>query len=139
VEHFLNQKPKSRLRANSNGRHSGSPGKVKKKRSCTRWTEEENKRLIEAYVKYDGKNWSEIAKEVGNKTSDQCNQHWHRVLNPAISKSPWTGEEDRLLITRVQEFGESSWKKISEGLQGRTDLQCRHRWTQIKKTMVSIF
>ncbi|EFC45567.1 predicted protein, partial [Naegleria gruberi] len=100
----------------------------KKKRSCARWTEEENKKLIEAYIKYEGKNWSAIAKTVGNKTSDQCNQHWWRVLNPEICKQPWGNDEDQLLYDRVQEFGESSWKKVSQGLRGRTDLQCRHRW-----------
>jgi hypothetical protein len=109
--------------------------KSKKKRCCTRWTEEENKRLIEAYIKNEGKNWSSIAKYVGNKTSDQCNQHWHRVLNPAISKKPWSEEEDLKLIKRARDYGQSSWKKISEGLQGRTDLQCRHRWTQLKKNL----
>ena len=40
-----------------------------------------------------------------------------------------------VLVRRVKDFGESSWKKISEGLQGRTDLQCRHRWTQLKKIL----
>jgi hypothetical protein len=147
VQHFLQNEKKysPRKRASSDpsiitGNMSpisagGSSSKVRKKRSCTRWTEDENKKLIEAYVKYEGKNWSAIAKAVGNKTSDQCNQHWHRVLNPAISKKPWTDDEDNQLVARVNEYGESSWKKISEGLRGRTDLQCRHRWTQIKKTI----
>jgi hypothetical protein len=143
VQHFLQQEKKNspRRRASSDpsvlplSPVSGASNKVRKKRSCTRWTEDENKKLIEAYVKYEGKNWSAIAKAVGNKTSDQCNQHWHRVLNPAISKKPWTDEEDNQLVGRVNEYGESSWKKISEGLRGRTDLQCRHRWTQIKKTI----
>lgn len=143
VQHFLQNEKKNspRKRAASESVlpnspiSSGSSSKVRKKRSCTRWTEDENRKLIDAYVKYEGKNWSAIAKEVGNKTSDQCNQHWHRVLNPAISKKPWTDDEDNQLINRVNEYGESSWKKISEGLRGRTDLQCRHRWTQIKKTI----
>ncbi len=119
------------------GKEVASPrnsGGIKKKRICARWTEEENKRLVDAYVKFEGKNWSQIAKAVGNKTSDQCNQHWHRVLNPNISKKQWGPEEDALLFQRVLQFGESSWKRVSEGFHGRTDLQCRHRWTQCKKT-----
>ena len=122
----------ARKRASSDPSTTRS-AKLKKKRSCARWTEEENKKLIEAYIKYEGKNWGAIAKAVGNKTSDQCNQHWWRVLNPEICKTPWITEEDQLLFDRVTEFGESSWKKVSQGLRGRTDLQCRHRWNQLKK------
>lgn len=60
-------------------------------------------------------------------------QHWHRVLNPKICKKPWSLEEDRSLADRVAEFGESSWKKVAEGIKGRTDIQCRHRWIMLKK------
>ncbi|KAL9652271.1 hypothetical protein ABK040_011931 [Willaertia magna] len=123
----------SPARKRSNSDPTPKTTKLKKKRSCARWTEEENKKLIEAYIKYEGKNWSSIAKAVGNKTSDQCNQHWWRVLNPEICKEPWSAEEDQVLLDKVQECGESSWKKVSQGLKGRTDLQCRHRWNQLKK------
>ncbi|KAL0476390.1 Myb-related protein [Acrasis kona] len=113
--------------------------KSKTKRTCARWTEDENRRLVEAVVKYEGKNWQAIAEEVANKTQDQCNQHWHRVINPLISKDPWTEEEDEILVQAVSDVGESSWKKVSERLVSkyttakRTDLQCRHRWIIIKK------
>ncbi|KAG2377813.1 hypothetical protein C9374_008898 [Naegleria lovaniensis] len=130
----------ARKRSNSHSSVNGKGtniSKVKKKRSCARWTEEENKKLFEAYIKYDGKNWSSIAKAVGNKTSDQCNQHWWRVLNPEICKQPWSADEDQRLLDRVQEVGESSWKKVSQGLKGRTDLQCRHRYNQLKKNKKS--
>jgi hypothetical protein len=100
---------------------------------CSRWTPKENKKLIEAYTKYKGRNWKDIAKYVGDKTSNQCNQHWHRVLNPEIIKKPWTEEEDSILIRCVQKYGESSWKQVSQELKGRTDIQCRHRWTLMRK------
>lgn len=60
-------------------------------------------------------------------------QHWHRVLNPKICKKAWTKQEDDLLIQRVEKHGESSWKRIAEGLPGRTDIQCRHRFMMLKK------
>lgn len=54
------------------GSGMGSSSDKKKRRTCSRWTKEENERLIKAYKKHQGKNWNAIAKEVGNKTSDQC-------------------------------------------------------------------
>lgn len=111
---------------------------VRKRRSGSRWTEDEDKRLISAYVRNNGRNWTQIAHEVGTgKTGDQCNQHWHRVLNPGISKEPWTIDDDNKLAERVKEMGESSWKKVSDEFPGRTDLQCRHRWLNLKKNASS--
>ncbi len=47
------------------------------------------------------------------------------------SKGKWTVDEDDLLRTAVQEFGGRNWKKISECLDGRTDVQCLHRWQKV--------
>lgn len=89
--------------------------------------------LIKAIEKYGEKKWNEIAKMVGTKNSDQCNQHWWRVLNPKICKKPWSEEEDLMLIEKVREFGESAWKSIADSFVGRTDIQCRHRWIMLRK------
>lgn len=115
------------------GRRGGRSGKPRAK-TCQRWTEEQNRALREAVLKYGPRNWKKIAEEIGNVfTADQCNQHWHRVLNPRIIKGDWTPQEDELLYERVASFGESSWTKIAEGIPGRTDIQCRHRYFQKKK------
>ena len=44
------------------------------------------------------------------------------------SKGHWTANEDRLLTEAVRKQGGKNWKKIAEGLEGRTDVQCLHRW-----------
>lgn len=110
-----------------------TPGGKRERRTCTRWTQKENTLLLEAIKKFGERNWSAIAQHVGTKNGDQCNQHWHRVLDPKICKTPWTDEEDEKLLDRVKEHGESAWKRIAEGLPGRTDIQCRHRWMMRKK------
>ena len=104
-----------------------------KRKSCNRWTKNENELLIKAIEKYGEKKWNEIAKMVATKNSDQCNQHWWRVLNPKICKKPWTEDEDNILVDKVREFGESAWKSIADSFQGRTDIQCRHRWIMLRK------
>jgi len=49
-------------------------------------------------------------------------------------KSPrgkWTVEEDESLRLAVQQHGGRNWKKISDCLEGRTDVQCLHRWQKV--------
>jgi hypothetical protein len=49
-------------------------------------------------------------------------------------KSPrgkWTAEEDESLRLAVQQHGGRNWKKISDCLVGRTDVQCLHRWQKV--------
>ena len=47
------------------------------------------------------------------------------------SKGKWTTLEDELLKGAVQDYGGRNWKKISECLDGRTDVQCLHRWQKV--------
>lgn len=98
------------------------------------WRNEEDARLIYAVSQY-GNDWVMISAYVGGRTASQCNQRWTRALNPSISKHPWTKEEDNKLINIVNEMGEYGWRKIAKKLEGRTDLQCRHRYLQLKKSM----
>lgn len=56
------------------------------------WAEEEDERLIEA-VKRLGTNWSQVARAVGSRNSDQCSSHWSQVLDPDINFCDWTTQE----------------------------------------------
>ena len=47
------------------------------------------------------------------------------------SMGKWTEEEDELLRIAVKEFGGKNWKKIAVRLEGRTDVQCLHRWQKV--------
>jgi hypothetical protein len=47
------------------------------------------------------------------------------------SRGKWTPEEDELLRTAVFQYGGRNWKKISDFLEGRTDVQCLHRWQKV--------
>lgn len=48
-------------------------------------------------------------------------------------KGKWTIEEDEKLRYYLQIFGERNWKKVSEQMDGRSPIQCLHRWTKILK------
>lgn len=43
----------------------------------------------------------------------------------------WSDEEDRILYELVPLYGPKNWKKIADKIQGRSAIQCLHRWTKI--------
>lgn len=47
------------------------------------------------------------------------------------SKGKWTSLEDDILKEAVEKHGGKNWKKISELLVDRTDVQCLHRWQKV--------
>lgn len=47
------------------------------------------------------------------------------------SRGNWTAEEDDLLRNAVQQYGGRNWKKISDLIADRTDVQCLHRWQKV--------
>ncbi|XP_059276122.1 uncharacterized protein LOC132030486 [Lycium ferocissimum] len=47
------------------------------------------------------------------------------------SQAGWTEEEDNLLTEVVKRFKGKNWKRIAECVNGRTDVQCLHRWQKV--------
>ena len=44
-------------------------------------------------------------------------ERWHNHLDPSITKAPWSLEEDRLIISLQNQFG-NQWADIAERLPG---------------------
>eukprot|EP01111_Echinosteliopsis_oligospora_P013713 TRINITY_DN4992_c2_g1_i1.p1 TRINITY_DN4992_c2_g1~~TRINITY_DN4992_c2_g1_i1.p1 ORF type:complete len:494 (-),score=115.30 TRINITY_DN4992_c2_g1_i1:8-1489(-) len=44
------------------------------------------------------------------------------------NKVPWSPQEDENLRNAVNLYQGKNWKKIAECVEGRTDVQCLHRW-----------
>ncbi|KAI3414668.1 uncharacterized protein J3R85_015963 [Psidium guajava] len=93
-----------------------------------RWTTEEDRFLVAAVQKFNGKNWKTIAARVPGKTDCQCLHRWQKVLNPSLIKGSWTKREDDLLINLVKRYG-CKWSLIAKIFPGRIGKQCRERWT----------
>ncbi|OHT05412.1 hypothetical protein TRFO_26897 [Tritrichomonas foetus] len=97
------------------------------------WTEEEDEKLREGIKKF-GYDWTTIAEFVGNKRSrSQCSQRWSRVLDPDISREPWSEAEEALLLQLVQIHGDKSWKALAEHMPNRNDSQCRFHYLHMQK------
>ncbi|TYI91148.1 hypothetical protein E1A91_D03G171500v1 [Gossypium mustelinum] len=92
------------------------------------WTKEEDNLLIDAVKKCNARNWKGIAEFLPGRTDIQCLHRWQKVLNPGISKGPWTKEEDDCITRLVKKFGCRRWSVIAKFVGGRIGKQCRERW-----------
>ncbi|KAJ3435188.1 myb-like DNA-binding domain containing protein [Anaeramoeba flamelloides] len=99
-----------------------------------RWNKKEDKKLKKYYKQY-GTDWSTIAKKIRHRTSKQCRERYKNVLDPKIQKTPWTEEEDEIIIKNYLELG-SKWSKIMKHLPGRSDNQIKNRFNcRLKKKL----
>lgn len=101
---------------------------MKKKTEKAKWTIEEDNVLKQAVSIQGGKNWKSIAAHLQGKTEVQCLHRWTKVLNPSLTKGPWTLEEDNRVVELVRLHGAKKWSLIASFLPGRIGKQCRERW-----------
>lgn len=96
-----------------------------------RWTEDEDRILLEAYSKM-GSVWNKIAQLIPGRTDDQCSKRYNDVLDPSVRDRlrEWTKAEDAALMQLVELHG-TQWRTISQSMEGRTGLTCRNRWRKI--------
>lgn len=91
------------------------------------WTDQEDTILREMVGKH-GKQWATIAAALPNRSASQVAARWEKCLDPALTKGPFTAEEDNLIVQFVSTYGPRSWPRISELLPNRSSKQCRERW-----------
>ncbi|KAI8369965.1 hypothetical protein BD560DRAFT_370414 [Blakeslea trispora] len=93
-----------------------------------KWSPEEDRQLRDAVKVFGSFNWQQVASILKGRTGQQCLHRWSKSLNPAIKRTRWTEEEDRLLARAVSLYGLGNWTKIQRLIPQRTDMQCRERW-----------
>jgi hypothetical protein len=99
-----------------------------------RWVAEEDAKLVEAIEKY-GKDWTRVAEMVPGRTNVKCRERWVGTVDPAKSKNgkhcvSWKAEEDAKLRRAVKKY-DNNWVSVAWMVPGRTDRQCRSRWTLV--------
>ena len=89
-----------------------------------KWSEEEDKKLLECMMKSRNCNikmsWAEISKQIPGRLGKQIKERWNNHLNPDINKEKWSEEEIQTLIRLYQQVG-SKWSHIKKYLPGRTE------------------
>jgi hypothetical protein len=93
-----------------------------------KWTKEEDESLLNAVHIYGTKNWKLVSKVVQKRNQVQCLHRWTKILQPGLTKGPWSIDEDRKLMQWVKKEGPCKWTTCAEYIKGRSGKQCRERW-----------
>ena len=100
----------------------------------SKFTPEEDKRLIELVNASHDIDWSYISSQIPNRNPRQCRERWQNYLNPKLKNKTWTEEEDRLIIERYHEMG-PHWNAIGRTFDGRSGNAVRNRYLVLMRHM----
>ena len=96
----------------------------------------EDQTILKRVAQFGAKNWDLIASVIPERTGRQCRERYYNYLSPEITNSPWTPEEDQILIQEVQISG-SSWSKIAPKFPGRSPNNIKNRWYKVLSKRLS--
>jgi hypothetical protein len=93
----------------------------------SRFTADEDIRLLEIISQCGCRDWSEVAVQMKGRNARQCRERWNNYVNPSITMTPWTAQEEQLLESKFAEIG-PQWQIISGFLPGRSKNHVRNHW-----------
>jgi hypothetical protein len=92
-----------------------------------KFTPLEDIRLTEVVLRCGCQNWGDVARYMPGRNPRQCRERWMNYINPQLSHTPLTAEEDLLLEKKYNEIG-SHWKLIASFFPGRSRNFIKNYW-----------
>ncbi|OHT06950.1 Myb-like DNA-binding domain containing protein [Tritrichomonas foetus] len=97
-----------------------------------KFTISEDQRLGQLVDKYGKKSWVTISRKMSNKSPKQCRERYENYVNPKITNSEWTEDEERLLLQKYSEIG-PHWVNLAKFFKSRSVNNIRNRWLMLKR------
>jgi len=103
----------------------------KKKKS--KFSQEEDQKLIRLVDEHGVNSWNVIAKLLNNRTPRQCRDRWNHYLSCDSSNFEWNAEEEKVLMDKYLEMG-CKWTAIAKFFPGKTAASVRNRCCRIMRS-----
>lgn len=98
---------------------------------------EEDELLKQFVEEYGCHAWPKVTTVLPHRTAKQCRERWFNNLDPSVTKTPWTTDEDDLIFQNYLKFG-PKWSTIAHFIPGRTDNSIKNRWNaSISKRIIT--
>lgn len=110
------------------------PIALERKKYRTLFTPAEDEKLRSLVQTYGTNAWMMIASQLPTRSARQCRERYNTYLSPNIDNSPWTYQEDRLLVRKVLECG-SKWSTIRSFFGNRTVNNIKNRWNTVLRRL----
>lgn len=102
-----------------------------------KFTKEEDAKLASIVSSMKELNWKIVSEKMGDRNPRQCKERWENYLDPNVNRSPFTTQEDILLIEKFQELG-PKWVVISKFFNNRSDICIKSRYMVLKRRGVTL-
>ena len=116
----------SRDRRNS----ANAIGKVHPKALFTKQEDEQLVKIVNSLGKKT--DWNIVSSMMKNRNSRQCRDRWMNYLSPSVNLSPFTADEDILLLEKYHNYG-PRWVQISKHFNNRSDISLKSRFMVLKR------
>ena len=94
------------------------------------WSPIEDELLLDAVRRFGLHDWDRISTVIHGRSKRQCRERWDGVLNPTLTKAPWTPEEDEMLKDLHEQLG-NKWALIAQHMKGRSTIMLKNRWNYL--------
>lgn len=98
----------------------------------TKFTKLEDEIIIRFVREKGAHSWNRIIPLLPGRTPRLVRERWVNYLSPDVNLSPFTKEEDQLLMDLVKSHGKH-WKYISQSFNKRTDIALKNRYMLLQR------